>query len=368
MSRIRTFALLATLVSALAVLASACGGGSSDPQSVVENATLQGVESGKLDAKVGISSNGAQGGNVEISLSGPFQSGGKGNLPELAMTAKAQGTVNGEAVDFDGALTLLSDRAFVGLKGKEYEVDPTTFGFIKTGFERASQSEGEEPAAEVAACQEAAAGLEPSQFVDNLESEGGTEVDGTSTTKVSGELDTGGAVDAVIKLVEDPACSAQLEAAGPLPLSELKTAKSELTSAIKSSHVELYVGDDDIIRKVLAEIAIQPQGSSERVEIELEVTLSEVNEEQEIKAPAEAQPLEGLFRELGVNPLELLEGGNGFGGLLESLMEGATGSGGGGGGGGSSPGGGLSSQQEYAECLVEAQTPTDLQKCASLLQ
>jgi hypothetical protein len=271
-------------------------------------------------------------------------------------------------------LTLLSDRAYVNYKGTEYEVDPTTFGFVKSGFEQAQQQgDSEANAGDVTACQEAASGLKVASFVDGLTNEGSADVDGTSTTKVSGDLNTAGAVDAIIKLTENPACSAQLEAAGPLPLGELEKAKGELTSAVKVAHVDVYVGDDNIVRKLAGELTIEPKGSSnEKVEVDFELSLSGVNEEQEISAPSNAKPLEGLFQKLNINPIELLEAGSsgeGLGGLLEGITGGGASAGGGspsGGSEGSSGSGG--SQQAYLECLKGAETPADLQKCASLVQ
>jgi hypothetical protein len=363
LSRIRIFALLATLAALTTALAACGGGGSSseDPQKVIDSATLEGVESGNLEAKIGIKSEGKEGGDLKVSLSGPFQSGGKGNLPEFALAAKANGSIQGEPVDFEGGLTLLSDRAFVGFNQTEYEVDPTTFGFVKSGFEQAQQK-GSKEAGDVTACQEAATGLEVGQFVDNLSNEGSAEVEGTSTTEVSGDLNTANAVDALIKLSETPACSAQLKAAGPLPLGELESAKGELTSTIKKAHVDVYVGSDNIIRKLAAELTIEPKGASaEKVEVDFELSLGGVNEEQEISAPANAKPLEGLFEKLGVNPLELLEGissGGGIGSLLEGIA-------GGGSPAAKSPAGGEPGGQGLNECLAGAKTPTDLQKCAT---
>lgn len=367
MSRIRIAVLFAT-VAALAAVFAACGGGGGssdeDPQSVIDNATLAGVESGTIDLQLGIKSTGAEGGDLKASLSGPFQAGEKGELPQLAFDVKANGEAGGESIDFEGGLTLLSDRAFVGYKGTEYEVDPTTFGFVKSAFEQAQNAGGGGESGETTGCQEAAADLEVGQFVDNLTNEGSADVDGTGTTKVSGDLNVGGALDAVIELTKNPACSSQLEAAGPLPLDELEEAKTEVTGAVKKAHADVYVGDDDIVRKLAAELTVEPQGSDEKVEVEFELTLGEVNEEQKISAPANAKPLEGLFQELGINPLELLEAGSSgdLGGLLEGL------SGGDEGGSSEGGGGGASSQQEYVECLQEAETPTDLQKCANLLQ
>jgi hypothetical protein len=369
------FVLVAAL-TALATVFAACGSSDSsseDPQQVIDNATLEGVESGNLDVSLGIVAEGEEGGDIDVSLSGPFQSESTKDLPQLALTASAKGSVEGEDVDFEGGLTLLSDRAFVNYEGTEYEVDPTTFGFVKSGFEQAQQQGGSEGnPADVTACQEAATGLEVGDFVDDLANDGSADVGGTSTTKLSGDLNTGGAIDAIIKLAEDPACSAQLEAAGPLPIGELEEAKGELTSAVKKAHVEVYVGDDDIIRKIAAELTIEPEGTSgEKVEVDFELALSGVNEDQDISAPADAKPLEGLFQKLGVNPIELLEGassGEGLGNLLESVTGAEPSSGGGSSSGGSESAGGASGQQAYLECLKGAETPADLQKCASMIQ
>jgi hypothetical protein len=374
LSRFRIFALLAAL-AALTIAFAACGdsGDSSgeDPQQVIENASFEGVESGNLDISLAVKAEGEEGGDVDVSLSGPFQGGGDEDLPQVALTASATGRVEGEDVDFEGGLTLLTDRAFVNYEGTEYEVDPTTFGLVKSSFEQAQKQGSEGNAADVTACQEAAEGLEVGDFVDNLSNEGSADVDGTSTTKLSGDLDTGGAVDAIVKLAEDPACSSQLEAAGPLPIDELEEARGELSSVIERAHVEVYVGDDDIVRRVAAELTIEPEGTSaEKVEVDFELTLSGVNEEQEISAPANAKPLQDLFMKLGVNPIELFDAassGEGLGELLEGVTEGGL-PGGGGSSSGGSEGSGGGGKEAYLECLKGAQTPADLQRCASMIQ
>jgi len=369
LSRIRTLVLLATM-AALALFLAACGGGgdsdsgsSDDPQQVIDQATLKGVESGNLDLALKVKSEGEQGGNFDISLSGPFQAGAKGALPETDLEVSAHGEAEGEQLDFEGGATLLSDRAYIGFEGEEYEVDPTTFGFVKSGFEQAQQ-EGTGEGPEAKACQEAAAELEIGDFIDNLSNEGGVDVDGTSTTEVSGDLNVSGAIDQIIKLTENPACSSQLEMAGPLPLGDLEQAKDELGKAVKNAHVAVFVGEDDnIVRKVETQATVEPEGD-EKVEFEFELTLGEVNEEQTISAPANAKPLEQLWDQLGFNPLELFGSGGGLEGLLEGV------------GGDSSSGGGegpsaevevpdLEESEAYLECLQEVESASDLQKCAN---
>ncbi|MBS1883987.1 MAG: hypothetical protein JSS97_13650 [Actinobacteria bacterium] len=389
MTRRRTFALLVALAAlALGALLSACGGGgggsSEDPQKVIENATFEGVESGEVHLSLNVKSEGDKGGEAKIDLSGPFQSTGKQSLPELALTVKANGEADGESLDFDGGLTVLSDRAYIAYKGKNYEVDPTTFGFIKSGFEEAEQEGSKESkGAEATACQQAATSLDLGEFVDNLENEGSEEVEGVETTKLSGDLNPKSAVEAVTKLIESPACSSELEAAGPLPLGELKQQQGVLTEAIKKAHVEVYVGESDhIVRKVVAELSVEPKGSGdEKTDVNLEFTLGKVNEKQTIKAPAGAEPIEKLFGELGVNPLELLgamEGGGGGAGI-GSLLEGITGELGGSSSGNNSSSGvkqkleeaelpSVETSKKFTKCLSEAESAADVQKCATLME
>lgn len=365
MSRFRFFALFATVAALMAVFA-ACGGGDDeggsssgeDPQELVDNASLKGVKSGELDVSMHVTSKGEDAGEVDVNLSGPFEQGAKGELPQLEMTLEASGSGSAEELDFAGGITLLTDRGFIDFEGTNYEVDPTTFGFVKAALEQSQQQGGKE---DITACQEAAEGIEFSQFGEDLQSEGGADVGGTETTRVSGDFNVSGFIDAMLKLAESPACASQLEAAGTLPEeSEVEEARSEVEDAIKKSHVELYVGEDEIIRKAIVEMTIAPQKADGEVEMEMEATLTEVNEEQSFSTPSDAKPIQALFKKIGIDPLQLLEAGGseGLGALLEGLTEGAV-------PGGSSSGGGAGSDA-YTECLQEAQTPADIQKCASL--
>lgn len=335
MNRFRFLAALAIL-AALSVLLVACGGGgdksSESPQSVLDEATLQGIESGDIDLSVGVKASGSEGGDLDISLSGPFQGEGTGSLPQVDMTAKAKGNFKGKDIDFEGGLVLLPNTAFVNYEGTEYEVDPTTFSFVESTLAQAQREGGAETGSDgVAACQEEFGRLKVADFLENGSNEGSADVDGTSTTKISGDLNVSGAIDSVLGVVESHACRAQLAAAGPLPSkSEVDKAKSQVGSAVKRAHVDVYVGDDNIVRQISAQLQIEPQnrGSGPKsVELDIELKLGEVNEEQTISAPANAKPLSKLFLKLGINPIELLgllqgeEGGESLGELFEGLAE-----------------------------------------------
>lgn len=324
MTRFRTLVALAATF-ALAITLVACGGGGSDdPQTVVDEATLQGIESADLEMTLGLDVKGSEGGRLDVGLSGPFQSEEETELPEFDLTAKAKGDIGGEKVDFDGGLTLLGAKAYVAYEKTDYEVDPTTFGFVRSLLRQQTGAEGK--SGEVTACQEAAAEVNLSDFVENLQDGGSADVGGTDTTKISGDLDVGGAIDAAIELSEDPACSEQLKAASSLPsTAQLEKAQDEVEQAVESAHVDLYVGDDHIVRRISAQATIEPKkgsgGGAKSVDIDFDLELTGVNEEQTIVAPSSSKPLSALFVKLGINPLELL-------GLLQRRGEALQGPGG----------------------------------------
>lgn len=386
MSRLRLFFAFMALL-ALTVALSACGGGggggsssNEDPNKVINEATLKGINSGNLDLSLDVNAKGDEGGNLNISLSGPFEDQGEASMPQLDLSASAKGSINGEDINFNGGLTLLPDSAYVGYEGTEYEVDPTTFSFVQQAIKRAQQqSEGSGGGSK--GCQEAVKELKVSDFITNLSNEGGADVGGTSTTKVSGDLDLSKAIDTIVKLAESPACATQLSSSPVPALSQLNEAKGQIESAVKNAHVDVYVGEDHIIRRVSAQLTIEPPKGSgegpESVDLNLDLSVTGVNEGQKISAPEGAKPLNDLFQKLGVNPLELAgalsgEGGGGLNNLLGGLG-GSSGSGGHGSTGGAQPPMEMeeapsgANQQAYLNCLSEASTPVDLQKCSALL-
>lgn len=329
MNRARLLTILLALVALAAALVACGGGGSDDPQTIVDEATLQGIESANLEMALGLDIKGSEAGHLDVNLAGPFEGEAEAELPKLDLALTANGSVGGEKIDFEGGLTLLGDKAYVGYAGTEYEVDPATFNFVRSAIKRRAGSPN--PGAEATGCQEAAAEMELSGLVENLKGEGSADVGGTSTNKVSGDLDVAGAIDAAIELSENPACSEQLRAVGSLPSrAQLEKNRGELESAVKSAHVDLYVGDDHIVRRIDVQAKVEPQKGKARakaksVEVEFDLKLTGVNEEQTIEAPASSRPLSALFVKLGINPIELLgilqgaKGFNGSGGIGELL-------------------------------------------------
>lgn len=316
MLRFRVLFVSAALCLSAAALA-ACGSGedtgqAEGPRQVLDAATFEGVESADFDGSLGIESKGPQGGDVEIDLSGRAQSEG------IDVTTTVAGTAGGKPVDFEGGLTLLADHGFVNYQGTEYEIDPSNYSFAKALFFPLA----EEGDAEIAACKQAASEIQPADLVDGLQNDGTADVAGTETTRVSGKLNVPVAIDAIVGLAENPGCNVQVEALSPFPMYRIRRIGDELATSVEKSKVEIYVGDDGIIRKLSAEFTADPSGSREPVTVDLELTLSELNANRKIEAPAGAKHFLFLFTKLGINRLEFLtwsDGGEGVRALAEKV-------------------------------------------------
>jgi len=382
LTRTRILVALAALFAlGTALVACGGGGGNDGPQAIVEEATLQGIESSKFDLTATMNAGGAKGGKVKATVSGAFESEEDAEWPHLDVSFSAKGKVGGKGIDREGGLTLLGNKAYVAYEGTEYEVDPTTLNFAKSSLKQGGRQSSED---EPSGCSGALSDLQLSDFVVNPKDEGNVDVGGTGTTKISGDLDVPGALTAAGELSEDPACAAQTSTAGVLlSPAELDSAKSTVKDSVKSAHLVLYVGDDHIVRRLTAAVTIEPpegaKSSAKRVDVEVDLKLTGVNEEQTIGPPVKTRPLSDLFIKLGVNPIELLGAFQNGGGLealegfedLEGLGDLFGGLGGEGGDSSSSVGdasAGGGGRQAYYDCLGEADTPVDIQNCTGLLQ
>ena len=372
LSRFRILALFAVL-TALASVFAACGGGGStssseDPQKVLENASLEGVKSGELDLSLHVTSEGKEGGDVEVGLSGPFEAGAKGELPQLEMSAEAERLGEGRK----HRLRRRADRPHRSrlhrLQGHRLRSRPDHLRVRQVGASNRPSSRKAPKAATSPPARRRPKGSSSASSPNNLTNEGSADVDGTSTTKVSGDLNVSGAIDALIQLTEDPACSSQLEAAGPLPLGELEEAKGELSKAIKKAHIDIYVGDDDIVRKIAVELTIEPPEAERRKGRTGTGTLA--RRRQRGTELLDALRTRSRWKRCSRSRHQPARtAGSGGSGGIGGLLEGSAAVG----GGGSSSAvareaAAPPARRNTRECLQGAETAADLQKCANLLK
>jgi hypothetical protein len=350
--QLRLTLVLALCIAALGI--ASCGGddggGDEDPQELLE-ATFSNQEeitSGVFDVSVDVATEGGENaGTFDGSLSGPFQST-DGGFPEFDLDAELD--LSSDVQDFSGeaGVTSAGGSAFVNFQGTDYEVPADAFEqFTQTYAQLQQQSESEEQGGNLLS----SLGIDPTGWLTDLENEGTEDVEGTETVKISGSAD-------VPKLVEDLRTIAENapKAVGRLSQQDLGDL-DELTDLVESADFSFYTGsDDDLLRKVEATLELNPpdtEGAPDTVGVDFSLTLSELNEPQEISAPADAQPLQGLLDSLG-----LQIPGTGGGGGASALPE----------AGGTATPPSDDATSAYLECLSTAEGDEATQQCAELLQ
>jgi len=370
-----TAALMALTLPAAIAGCGGDGGSDQDPQEVID-ATFNNdatVTSGVLDLSVDASA-GDQG-SFDASLSGPFQGveDDPAALPQVDLTATVSGEGAGQSVNFDGGLTITDDNVFVTYGGQAYEVGSDTFNQLKDSIEASTgqaqgSDTGDAAASFQAGCEQAieaqggdasACDFELSGWFTNLTNEGTEDLDGASVVHVSGDVDISQMLGDLVGIAQSvPGAEGQVDQAQVDQVSE----------AISDASFDIYSGEDDnILRKLDVNVSVDPSaiaGSElvpvDSVDLGFSVGISDVNEEQTIDGPSDAQPIDDLLGQFGLGGSLGDLGGGGLGDL---------GGGGsfdlGGGGGGGVPGGDGGASAAYLDCVAAA--GNDPQEAAACL-
>jgi len=331
------------------VLLAGCGGDDSgasagadtDPQEVLETALGsdgEAIESGVLDLSFGLEATGDDAGSLSASITGPFQSGGEGQLPMLDLDATASLDDGSEAsFDFDGGLTVTEDGAFVSYGGTDYAVDDQTFALLQQSYEQSAQlqeSEADQGSLE-------AFGVDPADWVNDLTNEGTEDLDGTEVVHVSGAADVPKLVADLEKIAQQTGQASQLDDAG----------LQEVQDSITDATIDVYASTDDgTLRQLDLSLGIaNPTGSGDAT-VTVSIGIADPNSDQTIEAPDDPQPIADL---LGQIP----GGAEALGGLGGTAPSGS--------GGAAAPGG--TAADEYYDCAANAETAADLEACAELV-
>lgn len=359
---LRFLPLLAALLAAVVGIA-ACGGKAGDEASSGDDVntlltkTFTGekkLDSGKVDLKLklNISGGGSQvQGPIDIALSGPFESQGKGKLPKLDLDLAFKGA----GQNITAGVTSTGDKGFVNFNGQEYVLSDQIFQQFKQGYEQAAAQGGKDNKGTSLAN----LGINPRDWLTNPKNEGDAKVGDADVIKITGGVDVGKLLDDINSALAK-AGSLGLQGTAQLPTKITDEQKAQVAKAVKDLKVEIYTGkDDSLLRRFL--VTMKLDDGESKADITFDLSLLDVNESQEFKAPANAKPFEQLLGQLG---------GLGLGGLGGS----SSGSGSSGGGSSGSSGSGSSGAnsaeqlQKYSDCLQDAgQDLAKAQKCAELL-
>jgi hypothetical protein len=350
LTRIRTAVAVLAIALPIPAAVAGCGGGSSssseDPQQVLDqtfnNPTK--ITSGKLDVSVSGSAEGQQSGNFSATISGPFQTdpNDKNAFPQLDLTANVSGSSGGPSISFDGSLITTKDNAFVEYQNQAYEVGTAAFKQFTKAYSQAAKKNQAKGSSSGGFSQ---FGIDPKTWLTNMTNEGTTDIDGTNTIHIHGDADVGKIVTDLQKVSKQTGGSTQ-----QISPDQLK----QLTDAVQTASIDVYSGaDDHLLRKLAVSLTIAPPSSAgssvSKVNVNFSITLSDVNQPQTITAPSNAKPISELLGQLGIPGLPGVGGGTG---------------------GFSIPGGGSTgsgSSSSYQNCVAQAKSQADIQKCLQKL-
>jgi hypothetical protein len=342
----------------------ACGGDDASSLSVDQLlketfSSDQKVEKGKLDVKLGLDVKGGQAnGPVNIRFAGPFETQGEGKLPKFKFDA----TFEGAGQSIGAGATSTGDKGFVTFQGANYVVSEQVFSQFKKGFEDAQKTaskDNKNPSL-------ATLGIDPRKWLQNPKNAGEAKVGDDEVIKITGGVDVDKLLDDVNQAL-DKSRALGLQGGAQLPSKLTDKQRRQVTEAIKSPTVEIYTGKDDrILRRMLIKLTVDPGEQTKELDsagVTFDMSILDVNEDQNIPTPENAKPLDQLLQSFGGGLGALGLGGAGGGAATPD--PGAAGAGGSGG----SNSGAAEALEKYSECIKKAGNDTaEAQKCAELLQ
>lgn len=302
LTRIRTLLVLG-LIAILALVGAGCGGGDEgggggDPEAkgLLERAFSKQIDSGDLaiDVKADLKGSASVNGPFSVSVSGPFQSRGKTELPLLDWDV----AVKGQGQNLEGALVLSEDNAFVEFQGQSYELGTEIYQQFAQSYGQQQEASGAQSLQDL--------GVDPASWLEEPTVEDGEEIGGDATQLVSGSVDVGKLVRDFSELVQNPAVRSQLESQGQeIPEEPTEEEIKRVEDAIEDVTFESNVDEEDNLRRLLLDLAFQaPEGTDsgdlESGTISVETTLESVGGEADIQEPTNAAPITELLQRFGL--------------------------------------------------------------------
>jgi len=270
------------LLVVLAVGPIAACGGSEGAAAGADGATAEAVlrdtfapeqraESGKLDLRLD-----AKG--TAITLRGPFATRGERVLPDFAFALTARGW----GQDIAAGATSTGDAGFLRFEGRDYELPTQLYRTL-----RASVEQGQRQGAG------AVLGLDPARWITSPRHAGEAKVGEDATLRITGGVD-------VPRMLEDLERLARLAGqlgGGSAPGLDARE-RREIVDAVRDARVEVFTGAEDRVLRRLVVTATARDGAR-TTPLRLELTLTDVNEDQDIEAPTDARPLHELLQRFG---------------------------------------------------------------------
>lgn len=346
--KLRAFALTAVAAGSLGL--ASCGDDSSSGDTSNLNAsqllvkTFDGsaepIKSGTVEFEVGGEITGQDAGEGNLTVKMAINEAPKeGELPSFSAEFAVQGKAEGQSIDENFGATYIDNRFFLAYDGTDYDVGEEFSKQAVAEFRKQLKNQQEAvgaPEANEDLIKQL--GLEPQTWLKDPKVDGEEKIGDADTYKITGEVD----VQAMVPDILDAARKAQELAPGAAGDQEVPTVSdadlAEAAEQIETLTLTLWTGkDDSVLRKLDVDTKIEDTASKSTIDGGLTVTITNVNEEQDVEAPSDTKPFTDLLPKLQ--------------GLLGGVLGGAGAMPG-------APGGGASGvsadQQKLLECVQKA--------------
>lgn len=351
-SKLRVCLFLCATACALAIAACGSSAGhdassSGNAQSLLSETFSKGhtVKSGVLGFSLTITPSGSSTLTtpVVLSLDGPFQSRGTGQLPESAFT------IGISALNKHGSLGVISTgtHGYVTLQGNAYQLPAADFQRLESSFSSVGSSGSSGGLSGL--------GIDPEHWLKNPAIVGSQTLGGAETTHIRSGVN----VTALLADLNTFLAKTAKTTSGStsIPSSIPPATQQKIASAVQDAQVDIWTGSSDkTLRKLTLSLDVPVSGQASTMlggmtsaGIGLTLQYSDLNQPQTVSAPANVKPYSQFTTK------------------LRSVLSGVEG------GLGSSATGGSSSSNsasvsKYSQCIQSAGNDVSkMQKCASLL-
>ncbi|MGI8428336.1 MAG: hypothetical protein ACR2OB_03315 [Solirubrobacteraceae bacterium] len=295
----RSSALAAATLMCLAL--SACGGGSGRAGTLLQQ-TFTGshtVDSGNLSFNLTVTPSGSSvlTRPLVLSFGGPFQSLGKGKLPQSDFTIGVNALGRMLAV----GIVSTGTRGYITLKGASYQLPAASFKKLESSF----SALGASPGGGSASGSLGSLGIHPGSWLVNPSIMGSETVGGADSTHIRAGVNVAALLVDVQTLLRK-AASAGVSGAGRIPTSIAPATRARIASEVKNPTVDVWTGSrDKTLRKLAVKLTLAVSGrisgllgGLRSAAVAMTIEYDGLNQPQTITAPTALQPFSQLAARL----------------------------------------------------------------------
>jgi hypothetical protein len=285
-------ALALVIVSAACVGLAGCGGSSGDATALLRQ-TFTGnhrVDSGNLGFNLILEPSGSSTlrGPISLSLRGPFQSLGRGRLPQSAFNVSLTGMGGG------GSVTITSTGAsgYLTFAGASYRLPQATFQRLESSFSALGSAPGTSRSGLLGRL-----GIQPEHWLVNPRVVGDEAIDGTDTTHIHAGVNFAALLSDLSTFLQRAALRGG-SAASSFPSGISAATRSRIAGEVRNPTFDVWTGKTDrTLRRlqIKMRLALSGQtsaslGGARSVAIGITLQYANLNQPQAITAPVALRP------------------------------------------------------------------------------